>query len=109
MSTPRIRLPQSVKAGEAFEIRTLIDHPMETGLRTQGGQSAGQTVARRMIVRFEVSVDGEPLLTADLRNGTSANPYLAFFVRLDRTATLTFVWREEDGREHRATQRVTVS
>ncbi len=104
MSTPRIRLPQTVRAGEPFEIRTLIDHPMETGLRAQGGQ----TVARRMIVRFEASADGETLIAADLRNGTSANPYLAFFVRLDRTATLTFVWREQDGREHRAAQRVTV-
>jgi sulfur-oxidizing protein SoxZ len=104
MNTPRIRLPQTVKAGEPFEIRTLIDHPMETGLRQQGGQS----MARRMITRFEASVDDELLLAADLRNGTSANPYLAFFARLDRSATLSFVWREEDGREHRATHRVTV-
>jgi hypothetical protein len=104
MSTPRIRLPHSVKAGEPFEIRTLIDHPMETGLR----QHAGQLVSRRMIVRFEVFADGEPLFAADLRNGTSANPYVTFFARLDQTATLTFLWREEDGRAHRATQRVTV-
>lgn len=105
MSTPRVRLPQSIKAGEPFEVRTLIDHPMETGLRAQGGQ----TIARRMIVRFEASIDGEPLFAADLRNGTSANPYIAFFARLERTATLAFVWREEDGREHRASQRVTIS
>lgn len=105
MTTPRIRVPSSVKAGEPFEIRTLIDHPMETGLRHQ----TGQTVARRMITRFEAQADGEPLFTADLRNGTSANPYIGFFARLVRTTTITFLWREEDGREYRATQRVTVT
>jgi sulfur-oxidizing protein SoxZ len=105
MTTPRIRVPSSVKAGEPFEIRTLIDHPMETGLRNQ----TGQAVARRMITHFEAQADGAVLFTADFRNGTSANPYVAFHARLAQTTTITFLWREEDGREHRATQRVTVS
>lgn len=105
MTTPRIRVPASVKAGEAVEIRTLIDHPMETGLR----QQTGQTVPRRMITRFEAHADGEPLFAAELRNGTSANPYVAFIARFAKTTTVTFLWREEDGREHRASQRVTVT
>ncbi|MCZ8314303.1 thiosulfate oxidation carrier complex protein SoxZ [Phreatobacter sp.] len=105
MSTPRIRMPASAKAGEPIEIRTLIDHPMETGLRQQGGQ----TVPRKMIVRFEALADGELLFAADFRNGTSANPYLAFIARFEKTTALTFVWREEDGREYRATQRISVS
>jgi sulfur-oxidizing protein SoxZ len=32
-SQPRIRIPRSARAGEVIEIRTLIEHPMETGLR----------------------------------------------------------------------------
>jgi sulfur-oxidizing protein SoxZ len=97
-------MPASARPGEAVEIRTLIDHPMETGLRHQGAQS----IARRMIARFEVLAEAEPLFSADLRNGTAANPYLAFFARFDRTTTLTFIWREEDGREHRASQTLRV-
>jgi sulfur-oxidizing protein SoxZ len=104
MSTPRIRMPSSARPGEVIEIRTLIDHPMETGLRHQGTQS----IARRMITRFEVSADGQEIFAADLRNGTSANPYHIFFARFERSTTLSFLWREEDGREHRASQALRV-
>ncbi len=30
---PRVQAPAKVAKGEIFEIRTLISHPMETGLR----------------------------------------------------------------------------
>ena len=33
---PRIKLPSSAKKGEVIEIKTLIAHPMETGLRLAG-------------------------------------------------------------------------
>lgn len=74
---------------------------MEKGLR--------QAVPRRMITRFEALADGEPLFTADFRNGTSASPYVAFVACLAKTMTITFLRLEEEGREHRASQRVTVA
>lgn len=105
MNTPRIRMPARARPNEPVEVRTLIDHPMETGLRQDGGRAA----PRRMIVRFEAWAGGDLLLAADLRNGTSANPFISFFLRFERTSEVTFVWREEDGREHRATHTITVA
>jgi hypothetical protein len=29
----RVQVPQSVRRGEAFEVRVLVQHPMETGFR----------------------------------------------------------------------------
>lgn len=105
MSTPRIRMPARARPNEPVEVRTLIDHPMETGLRRDGGRMA----ARSMIVRFEAWAGEELLLAADLRNGTSANPFLTFFLRFERTSEVTFIWREEDGREYKATHTIAIA
>lgn len=104
LSAPRVRVPRSARPGEVIEIRTLIEHPMETGLR----QEAGRTLPRDLINRMVVRVNGEVALQADLRNGTSANPYHVFFLRLDRTSELEFTWTDERGRSARSTARVTI-
>ena len=105
IGTPRLRAPRSARPGEAVEIRTLIDHPMETGLRQEGGRVAPRDLLNRMVVR----VNGEVALQAELRNGTAANPYHVFFLRLDRTSELDFTWTDERGRSARATARVAVA
>ncbi len=104
IGTPRLRAPRSARPGEAVEIRTLIDHPMETGLRQEGGRVAPRDLLNRMVVR----VNGEVALQAELRNGTSANPYHVFFLRLDRTSEVEVTWTDERGRGARASARITV-
>jgi|SRR5215210_8314974 sulfur-oxidizing protein SoxZ len=105
MQQPRIRIPRSARPGEVIEIRTLIEHPMDTGLRTDPG---GQAVARGMLSRFVLRMNGEQVFAADLRNGTSANPYHVLFVRIARSSDFEFVWTDEAGRAARATARVSV-
>jgi sulfur-oxidizing protein SoxZ len=105
LAAPRIRVPRSVRAGEVFEVRTLIEHPMETGLRQEGSRAVPRDLINRMVVR----VNGETALQAELRNGTAANPYHVLFLRLDRTSELEFIWTDEQGRSARATARVAVS
>ena len=106
MQQPRVRVPRSARPGEVVEVRTLIEHPMETGLRAA---SAGQAAAppRNMLSRFVARMNGEQVFAADLRNGTSANPYHVFFVRIERTSDFEFVWTDEAGRTARATARVS--
>jgi sulfur-oxidizing protein SoxZ len=105
LSTPRIRVPRSARAGEAVEIRALVEHPMETGLRHHGGRAVPRDMLNRLLLR----VNGEVAVQAELRNGTSANPYHVFFLRFDRTSELEFVWTDERGRSARATARVVVA
>jgi len=104
LSPPRIRIARTAKPGEVIEIRTLIEHRMETGIRADGSPPP----ARDMLARLLVRRDGATILAADLRNGTSANPYHVFFVRMDRTADFEFIWSDETGRSISATARVTV-
>jgi len=104
LPTPRLRVPRSARAGEAVEIRTLIEHPMETGLRHEGARAVPRDLLNRMVVR----VNGEVALQAELRNGTSANPYHVFFLRLDRTSEIEVAFSDERGRTTRATARIAV-
>ncbi len=105
MNQPRVRVPRTVRAGEAFEVRCLLEHPMETGLRHDGGRP----VARDLVGRLSVRVNGEVAVDATLHNGTSPNPYHVFWLRTDRPAELEFTWTDEAGRTARATARVALA
>ena len=104
LAVPRIRAPRTAKAGEIVEIRTLIEHPMETGLRSE----AGKLVERDMLTRMIVRGNGETLLDAEFRNGTSANPYHVFFLRIDATTELEIVWSDDKGRSVKGQARIVV-
>lgn len=104
LAAPRLRVPRSARPGEAVEIRVLMEHPMETGLRQEGGRSVPRDLLDRMVVR----VNGEVALQAELRNGVSANPYFVFFLRLQRTSEVEFAFSDELGRSVRSMARVTV-
>ncbi|MCS6931150.1 MAG: thiosulfate oxidation carrier complex protein SoxZ [Acetobacteraceae bacterium] len=103
-SRPRLRVPDRARPGEVIEIRMLIDHPMESGLRVGGGAAP----PRNMLSRLSVTMNGAPLFEAELKNGTSPNPYHVIFVRVDRTSDFAFAWTDEAGRSARTTARVTV-
>lgn len=105
LAQPRIRIPRSAKPGEVIEIRTLIEHPMESGIR---GRQEG-AVPRDMLTRMVVRLGGETVFAADLGNGTAANPYHVFFLRLERTSEIEFTWTDERGRAVRTTARVQVA
>ena len=85
MVRPLLNVPREVRAGVAFEVRILIQHPMETGFRRD---AMGLVVAQDIINRFECSVDGEEVFSATLHPAISANPYLAFSARLARSGTM---------------------
>lgn len=100
MTTPRIRLPQSARPGEAIEVRTLISHPMVTAVSGPG--------PRDMLARFETFVNGATAFAYDFGNGSSANPTFTFHLRLQETAEVRFVWTHEDGRQFETAQTVTI-
>jgi len=103
--TPRVRIPSTAKAGEVIEVKTLINHVMETGLRKD---VEGKIVPRKIIKRFTASFNGKEILSADWQPAISANPYQSFFVRVPETGTFTFEWLDDDGSVYKSEHRVTV-
>jgi sulfur-oxidizing protein SoxY len=96
LSQPRVAVPRSFSDGQPGEIRTLVTHPMETGLR-EGPD--GSILPRRLVERFEVNVAGDTVLEVHLHTAVSANPYLRFFLAPSESAQAQFVWHEDTGFE----------
>lgn len=92
-----VHMPSSARAGEVFEVRALIAHPMETGFRTGAD---GRTPPRDIIRRFDCQYNGKLVMSAELHPAMSANPYLSFFVRAADSGTLTFSWSGDNGFAH---------
>ena len=85
MQQPRIRIPRSARPGEVIEVRTLIEHPMETGLRTD---AAGQTIPRGMLSRLVVRMNGEQGFAAvPFRSSacSATSPFTRTTTRLSRS------------------------
>src|SRR5204863_225785 len=60
---PRLKVPKEAKKGEVVEIKTLLSHLMETGLRKD---AAGNVIPRKIINKFTSEFNGKPVFSADL-------------------------------------------
>ncbi|MBU3737671.1 MAG: thiosulfate oxidation carrier complex protein SoxZ [Rhodoferax sp.] len=110
MARALVHLPGAIRAGQAFEVQTTIAHPMETGYRPG---SDGVPLARDLIRRFSATLVEGPssrtVFAAELHTAVSANPYLAFYLRLQRSGTLILRWEGDQGFHHEERRSLTVS
>jgi sulfur-oxidizing protein SoxZ len=91
---PRLKVPAQAKKGEVVEIKTLLAHGMETGLRKDAG---GAVIPRKIINKFSCEFNGKPVFSADIEPAVAANPYLQFSARVDESGTFKFTWVDDDG------------
>ena len=103
---PRIRLPKQARKGEIIQIKTLISHIMENGLRRDRN---GNIIPRKIINRFSCSYNGETAFSVDLHEAVAANPYLEFYLRATESGRLKFVWEEDGGSVYALEHDLTVS
>jgi len=92
---PRVQVPSSVSKGEVFQIKALISHRMETGLRRD---YEGNIIPRDIINKFVCRYNGVDVFTVDLHEAVSANPYFEFYLRATENGQLEFVWYEDGGK-----------
>jgi sulfur-oxidizing protein SoxZ len=103
---PRIKVPKEAKKGEVVEIKTLLAHPMESGLRKD---DAGALVPRKIINRFTCEFNGALAFACDLEPAIAANPYFQFTIRVEQSGTFRFTWIDDDGTAITADESITVS
>jgi sulfur-oxidizing protein SoxZ len=89
-----INVPKQVKRDEAFDVKLLISHPMESGQRRD---QMGQAIPRDIINSFVCSYNGEEVLRADLFPAIAANPFLAFQVVAAESGTLVMTFTDDHG------------
>jgi sulfur-oxidizing protein SoxZ len=103
---PRVQAPGTVTRDDLFQVRTLIAHPMETGLRRD---SDGQVIPRKLINRVSCRYNGATVFSAELHEAVAANPYLSFYVRASDSGVLEFVWEEDGGAVFTVEKPITVA
>ena len=104
METPRVALGGNPAAGEPFLVRTMVNHPMETGLR-DGEPAPG--IEQHLVDSMTVAQGGRDLFRARFHTGTSANPYVQFHLTLDEPGDLTVTWQDQDGETVSSQQSLT--
>ena len=103
---PRVRVPATAKKGEVVEVKTLITHPMENGQRKDAD---GKLVPRLIVNALKVTYNDRPVLSAKLEPAIAANPYLAFFVKVEESGTLKFTWTDDQNQSWNAESKIDVS
>jgi thiosulfate oxidation carrier complex protein SoxZ len=102
----KIQVPASVKAGEAFEVRVLIQHPMETGFRRD---LDGRAIPMHIVDKLSCTYAGREVFRAELGSGMSANPYVAFFATASKSGEIVVEWSDDQGDKGSARATVNVA
>jgi sulfur-oxidizing protein SoxZ len=106
MAARRIVIPATARKGDVVQIKTLIQHVMETGFRRD---NEGRVVARDIVNRLTVTYAGEEIFRFELFPGISANPYIEFTTIATETGDLVFSWLHDSGEVTTETRRLAVS
>jgi sulfur-oxidizing protein SoxZ len=105
MASVRIIMPEKAQMGEEIEIKTLIQHDMETGHRRD---RFGAVISRNLINEFVVRYGGAEVFRAEFFPGMAANPYVAFRLRAASSGQVTFEWRGDENFLVREGRMITV-
>lgn len=103
---PRVRVPRDAKSGDVVSVRSLISHPMESGLRRG---SDGNLIPRQIINRFTCAFNGEMVVDVTLHGGISTNPYFQFDAKVNESGSFEFTWYDDNGSIYTDTAQISVS
>lgn len=106
MMLGRLQVPPAVRKGEAFEIKVLVQHPMETGFRRDMN---GQSIPLNVITRLTCRIGTREVFSAELGSGVAANPYLAFFATADAPGEVVIEWTDDRGDRGRVSAPFTLA
>lgn len=104
--TIRIAMPDKAAAGEIVTVRTLISHPMESGLRLGANNLF---IPLRIIERFTCRVDGEEAFRVKLEPAISTNPYFEFKLLAEKSAAVEFEWLDTNGQLYGQSRYIAVA
>lgn len=102
----RVQVPARVRKGEPFEVRVLVQHPMETGFRRDMN---GEAIPVNIVDRLVCRIGGREVFRAELGTGMAANPYIAFYAAAEASGTVEVEWTDDRGARGRATAQLDVA
>jgi len=106
MARAVVSVPATAKRGEVIEIRTLVQHAMETGFRRT---QLGELIPRDIIRSFVCAYNGEEIFRADFHPAIAANPLLVFSTVASASGTFEFKWAGDKGFSLTESAKITVT
>lgn len=105
MSKSSIKIRAKVK-GSVCEVKALITHPMETGLRKD--KKTGQVIPAHFIQELNCQHNGKEVMTALWGTAISTNPYVSFMVNgAKKGDTISLSWVDNMGAKDSAEDKVS--
>jgi sulfur-oxidizing protein SoxZ len=91
--------------GDVADVRVLIGHPMETGLRKD--EATGELIPLHFIQTVTASLNGKPVLEAQWSQAMARNPYMQFRIKGAKPGDeVTVEWLDNQGETNRASAKV---
>lgn len=82
--------------GDTTQVKCLMTHPMETGLRKDS--KTGKMIPAHFINEVTAESGGKNVMTAYWSGGISKNPYLSFdFTGAAKGDDVTITWKDNQG------------
>jgi sulfur-oxidizing protein SoxZ len=87
---------RAVQKGNRADVKVLMFHPMETGLRKD--KKTGEVIPAHFIKNVTVEHNGNEVMTADMGIAISKNPFLSFRVSNSQSGdTVKISWEDNLG------------
>ena len=103
---PKVRGPKTAKMGEVVKIKTMIKHPMETGLRKDDD---GNPIPAHHIEKIEVEYLGKTIIRGTWTGAVSKNPFFVFYLKVRGDGEVKVTWKDNQGGVFSATAPIKVA
>ncbi len=94
LGSARLRVPESARRGEVIEIRSMVEHPMDSGFRHD---NMGRPIPRHIATSFACRYNDREVFRATLHPAVSTNPYFLFYLVAQESGMLEFTWTDDLG------------
>ncbi len=92
---------RATMAGDVADVKVLMNHPMETGQRKDA--KTGKLVPAHFIQEVVATLNGKPVMTANMSGAVSKNPYLGFKVKGAKAGDkISVSWTDNTGDKNSA-------
>ena len=92
---------RATMAGDVADVKVLMNHPMETGQRKDA--KTGKLVPANFIQEVVATLNGKPVMTANMGGAISKNPYLGFKVKGAKVGDkINVSWTDNSGDKNSA-------
>lgn len=102
----KVQVPPTVERGKPFEVRVLVQHPMETGYRRDLN---GQSIPTNIVDKLTCRLGDRVVFSAEFGTGIAANPYVGFYAVAEASGELVVEWSDDRGQQGRASAAVHVA